>query len=200
MVDGFGQIQYEHEFIAQRDTANAMAGAFLGYFHRQPRTWIAYAGMYVLGTLLHYLILGGKVATAAVSTVWTAAAVLGFVTTVLGILIIMLIVYTRTLRNARIGLSTGTVVRSYFGDAAFIVDTPDIASRISYEALSSVSIGRRFVFMRIRATPLVSVFPREIVPDAAIARMARGLRTSAALGDRTRTTQGADDLRGDAAE
>jgi len=63
------------------------------------------------------------------------------------------------------------VLESGFGVNAMVLRGPLSESRIDYAAVRSLTRHGEFVFLRQRGVPVVSVFPRELFPDDAIARI-----------------------------
>jgi heme/copper-type cytochrome/quinol oxidase subunit 4 len=163
-----GSVPYTHRFVADSETGPKMARAFVGRAHRMKRQWIAYVLFLVLFTLLF---LTGMDVRYSLQTRLVWAVMFALVPTLLLAVVISLLAYVRLIRGARIRVFPGAVLESGFGEDAMVLRNPVSEVRINYAAIKSVTPGGEFVFMRQLGLPLTSIYPRELFPDAAIARI-----------------------------
>ena len=161
-------VAFTERFVADAGTARRLARAFVSERLRLRRIWILFglvllvmAAILILGMDPDFR-LGVRVAWALIfATVPTTLLIAGFAA----------LAYALTLRGARVRLFDGAVLESGFGANAMVLRGPLSESRIDYAAVTSATRHGDFVFLRQRGIPVVSVFPRELFPDDAIARI-----------------------------
>jgi hypothetical protein len=161
-------VAFTERFVADPGTARRLASAFAAERLRNRRIWILFglvllvmAAILLLGMDPDFR-LGARVA-------W--ALIVAIVPTTLLIAAFAALAYVLTLRGARVRLFDGAVLESGFGVNAMVLRGPLSESRIDYAAVRSLTRHGEFVFLRQRGVPVVSVFPRELFPDDAIARI-----------------------------
>lgn len=86
------------------------------------------------------------------------------------------LLYFRALRGGKVMLYDGAVFETGFGESEMVSRGPLRATRLRYEAISSVTQRGDFVFMRQRGHAIVSVYPRELFPDEAVQRIRQACR------------------------
>ena len=95
--------------------------------------------------------------------------------TVIGVALPFLLtgsIYFRTRRRLTRGLPAGTVLRSGFGDAAFVLAGPESTSTIRYSAYQTPVLSGEFVILRPRRGRRELFYPAQLFPESARQRIA----------------------------
>lgn len=90
----------------------------------------------------------------------------------IGIALRIMTTYGAVLRNAEANLVPGTVVRSGFGPQHFVTANPWATRCYAYSAVTDIKIIDDIVLMQILGA--WTRFPRELMPDRALARIRAG--------------------------
>jgi hypothetical protein len=161
-------IPFTYRFVASPDTGRRMARALIGHAHRMRRQWIVYLLILMLFTLI---IVTGMDSSDSLRKRLFWAIVFALVPTVLVGVFFSVLGYFRVARSAQVRVFPGAVLESGFGEDALVLRNPMSESRISYQAIRSVTPRGDFIFMRQHGVSLISVFPRALFPGEAIERM-----------------------------
>lgn len=162
------EIAYTHRFVADSATGRKMALAFVRHSFTMRSQLAFFAGFFLLDVLLWMLLfddsagIGSQLFWAALFAAGTTAA-LATLTSV--------IAYVRVVRGARVRLFPGALLESGFGTEHMVLRNPLAESRVSYRSVRSLVARGDYVFLRHRGTPLVAVYPRELFPGEARARI-----------------------------
>jgi hypothetical protein len=88
------------------------------------------------------------------------------------LLLIPLLVYALTRRRLARAFPVGSVLRSGFGDEAFVIEGPDSTATLRYAAFNPPRLRGDFVILRERITRQDSFYPVELFPEATRERLA----------------------------
>lgn len=163
------EIPYGHRFVVNSDTAKTIARAYQFYAHRLKGRWIFYGLILVLFALL--FMAGWRSGSIGARVFW--AIVFALVPTTILAVWAAAIGYLATVRGSRLHLYNGAVLESGFGEKELVLRNPIASMRLAYIGIKSVTARGNFVFIQQNGSPLLSVYPRELFPDEAIARILR---------------------------
>jgi len=88
------------------------------------------------------------------------------------LLLIPLLVYALTRRRLARQFPVGSVLRSGFGDDAFVIAGPDSTVTLRYSDFNPPRLRGDFVILRERTTRQDSFYPAELFPEATRQRLA----------------------------
>jgi hypothetical protein len=146
-----------------------MARAFVRHALTLRAQQLFYAGFFVLCMLLWLVLFDGDSATPGAMLFW--AVLLAGATTVALVVLTLLLGYVRTVRGARVRLFPGAVLESGFGESHMVLRNPLAESRISYRSVRTLVARGDFVFLQHHGSPVVAVYPRDLFPADALARI-----------------------------
>lgn len=161
-------ITFTHRFVAGPDTRRQMARAFVGHAQRMRSTVVVYLSCL---TAFSVLMLTGMGAGFSLPTRLFWSVVYALVPTLAVAALISTVGYVRTLRGARIRLFPGAVIESGFGEDELVLRGPVSETRLNYRAVKSLVSRGEFVFLQQHGLAVVSIFPRALFPDEAVARI-----------------------------
>jgi hypothetical protein len=161
-------IAFTHRFVAGPDTRRQMARAFVDHVQRMRRMRVIYLLCLSAFTVIMWTGLDDGLAPGARLS-WSVAYAL--VPTLLAALLFAAAGYVSTLRGARMRLFPGAVIESGFGEDELVLRGPVSETRLSYRAVRSLVSRGEFVFLQQHGLAVVSIFPRALFPDEAIARI-----------------------------
>ena len=160
-------IHYQHRFVAEAGTASAMARAAVANTFRSRSWWLTSTSVAAVLALFFLTVTSARFSLLKLVTAALYGIVVVSMVSVLGAVII----YVRTVRPMRFIVYAGAELQSGFGEDAFVVEGPQGMGRKSYTMVRSVVVRGDFVFVRFRDNPLVVLYPRELFPDEAVARV-----------------------------
>jgi hypothetical protein len=151
--------QYEH--VVDERHARDLAEALVTRLLRQPGFWILSLLLYGVVALVMVTLLDDDPVSAAVGALVATGCGVGFLVHQLRV---------KAVNNARVTFPEGTVLLSAFGDDSFVTENHFWTTRWRYEAVRGVDELGRFVQLRY-VSGARNVYPRELFPDSALARI-----------------------------
>jgi hypothetical protein len=162
------EIAFTNRFVAGPATGRKMARAFVRHAWTMRSQLVCCSGFFVVCVLLWFLWFDRSAGLGAV-LFW--AFVLAALPTAALVVLISVVSYARTVRGARARVFPGAVLESGFGEDAMVLRNPLAESRVSYRSVRSLVARGDFVFLQHHGVPVVAVYPRELFPDQARARI-----------------------------
>lgn len=81
------------------------------------------------------------------------------------------LMFVLTRRNTRSTAYEGAVMRTGFGDSAFVTENPSSSTRYAYDAVESISTYGGFVFVRYVGSLVLRIYPTQIFPSEIVQRL-----------------------------
>jgi hypothetical protein len=154
------QVAFEYEFVVDDGYARRVSAALVRR---------------ALGRSPILFVLPASFLLFALAMLVTGEPTGALVFTVIGVALPFLLIgsiYFQTRRRLTRGLPAGTVLRSGFGDEAFILAGPESTSTIKYSAYQNPVLSGEFVILRPRRGRQELFYPAQLFPEAARVRMA----------------------------
>jgi hypothetical protein len=168
-VQDAAPIPFQHRYVVQAGTAKAMARAFVRYRLGQRNLRLVFLALWLVATLLLFLSYDpDELSTGA--RVY-GGLFYGLLFTLIVLAVGMALTYVATHRLGRGRMTEGAVVESGFGDDAVVINRPGSSGRTDYSVIRAVDVRKAFVFVRFDGNPVTSIYPRELFPDDALARL-----------------------------
>jgi hypothetical protein len=168
-VEDAAPIPYQHRFVVQAGTAKAMARAFVRYRLGQLHVRLVFLGLWLVATLLLFLSYDADELSAGARLY--GGLFYGLLFTLIVLAIGMALTYVATRRLGRGRITEGAVLETGFGDDAVVISRPGSSGRTAYSVIRAVDVRKGFVFVRFDGNPVTNIYPRELFPDDALARL-----------------------------
>ena len=153
------QIPFEYEFVVDAGYSRRIARAIVINFYF--RTLTLFLSPALLLIVAVYLLVVGQ---PLVSLSLFALCVL--------LLLVPLLVYWLTWRRVDRGFPVGSVLRSGFGEEAFVLAEPGATTTFRFATFHPPRVRREFAVLRERLTRQDTFYPIELFPEEARDRMA----------------------------
>ena len=152
-------IPFQYEFVVDPGYARRIARAIVINFYLRTLTLFLGPALVLLIAVLLFI-----ADQALLGVAFLGVAVL--------LLLIPLLVYALTRRRLARAFPVGSVLRSGFGDDAFVIAGPDSTVTLRYAAFNPPRLRGDFVILRERITRQDSFYPAELFPEATRERLA----------------------------
>jgi hypothetical protein len=152
------RIPFQYEYVVDASYASRIARAIVINFYL--RTLTLFLGPALVIVIAVLLFIGGQPVLG-----------LSFLGVAVLLLLVPLLVYSLTRRRLARAFPVGSVLRSGFGDEAFVIAGPDSTVTLHYSAFNPPRLRGDFVILRRRDTRQDSFYPAELFPETTRERL-----------------------------
>jgi hypothetical protein len=152
-------IPLQYEFVASNDTARQMTRALMRWSLRTTK-WAGLVGLFAVLTLIFFAMTSDAHWIARL----LAASIVSGIFTIAAFVIVLTFTYVVSRRQFGHDLPAGEVIRTGFGQTAFVYLTSVISTRRPYDTIRSIDTCKRFVVVRYKPGPQIRVYPEAVFP------------------------------------